>query len=748
MLKINNFFLVIAFFTLSTLTLQAQKGEQFIDDLLSKMTLEEKIGQMNQYSSFFDPTGPVPQGTNNDKYDQIKKGLVGSMLNVKTTKDVRALQELAVENSRLGIPMIFGFDVIHGHKIMAPIPLGETASWDLAAIERSAKNAAMEASAVGINWTFAPMVDISRDARWGRVMEGAGEDTYLGSKVAAARIKGFQGDDLSSPNTIAACAKHFAGYGFAEGGRDYNRIDVSMPTLYNVILPPFKASVDAGVMTFMNGFQEMNGVPVTGNSFLQRDLLKGEWGFDGFIVSDWGSIGEMEKHGYAKDRKQSAYYAANAGSDMDMESNAYINDLKDLVESGKVDMVKIDDAVKRILTVKDELGLFEDPYRYCDADREKAMNNNQQLIDDVYDIARKSIVLLKNENNLLPLRNDYKKIALIGHLAEDKNSSLGNWRLGAEDDSAVSVLEALTSKLGDKVSFERGVELFNGQESFIQELSINMTDRSGISEAVELAKNSEVVVIVAGEHGYLSGEARSRTNIKIPGLQQEMIMAIKEVNPNIVLVVTNGRPLDLSWEDANIPAIVEAWQLGTMSGPAITDVLLGNYVPSGKLPVTFPRNVGQEPLYYNTTSTGRGDAKKEVFWSHYIDLEENTPLYPFGYGLSYTNFEYSALNVEKTTAGVKVSVMVKNTGKYEGEEVVQLYIKDHYASVIRPVKELKGFEKVMLRNGEEKKIEFLLTDEHLGFYNAQGKYIVEPGDFDVMVGGNSRDVLKASFILD
>ncbi len=750
MLKIVNCFLVVALYAISSLPLHAQtNGEKFVDDLISKMTLEEKIGQMNQYTGFFDPTGPAPKNGNSaEQYEQIKNGMVGSMLNVKTVKDIRAIQKLAVENSRLGIPLIFGFDVIHGHKIMGPIPLGESASWDLEAIEKAASYAAKEASAVGINWTFAPMVDVSRDARWGRVMEGAGEDAFLGSKIAVARVKGFQGDDLSSPYTIAACAKHFAGYGFAEGGKDYNRAEVSMNTLYNVILPPFKAASDAGVMTFMNGFQDINGVPVTGSSFLQRDILKGEWGFEGFVVSDWGSIGEMQNHGYAKDQKTAAMYGVNAGSDMDMMAYAYINHLKDLVLSGKVDESKLDDAVKRILLVKYKLGLFDDPYLYCNEEREKMMANDQATIDGVHDMAKKSIVLLKNENKLLPLKDSYSKIALIGQLAEDKNSPLGNWRLGATDDTAISVLEAMKERYGDNLQYERGVTVFSGPENFPSELQINTEDRSGIKEAVELAKNSEIVIVVAGEHGYNSGEGRSRSNIKIPGLQQEMLKEIMAVNKNVILVVTNGRPLDLSWEDANIPTIVEAWQLGTMAGPAIADVLQGKYVPSGKLPVSFPRSVGQVPLYYNYQATGRGDVKDEVFWSHYGDIESNTPLYPFGYGLSYTTFEYNNLQVMKTDKGVKVSVNVKNTGAFDGEEVVQLYIKDHYASLIRPVQELKSFEKVMIKKGEQKVVEFVLTDKHLGFYNAQGKFIVEPGAFDVMVGGNSRDVLKDRFELD
>jgi len=724
------------------------ESNDFIESLIAKMTVEEKVGQMTQYTGFFDPTGPVPKDGNiKEKYDAVKSGRVGSMLNVKTVKDVRALQKLAVENSRLGIPLIFGFDVIHGHKISAPIPLAESASWDLEAIEKSAANAAKEAAAVGINWTFAPMLDIGRDARWGRVMEGAGEDPYLGSKIGAARVKGFQGDDLSSPSTIAACAKHFAGYGYTEDGRDYNTTDFGTSTLYNVVLPPFKAAVDAGVQTFMNGFNDYNGIPVTGNEFLQRDLLKGQWEFDGFIVSDWGSIGEMVAHGYAEDNKHAAELAINAGSDMDMESYAYQAHLPKLVEDGKAKMELLDDAVRRILLVKQKLGLFDDPYLYCNEEREAEMANNQQIKDDALDIARKSIVLLKNEGNVLPLSKSIKKVAVIGQLAESKNSPLGSWRLGAEDDTAISVLEGLEPILGSNMTYQRGVELYSGVEGFVNELAINTDDRAGIDQAVALAKKSDIVIVVAGEHGYQSGEGRSRSDITLPGLQKEMLMKIKAVNPNIVLVLNNGRPLELSWEDENIPAIVEAWQLGAMAGNAIADVLFGDYNPSGKLPMTFPRSVGQVPAYYGVKSTGRGDAIDLVFWSHYSDIS-NTPLYPFGYGLSYTTFDYSAPQVTPTASGASVSVTVVNSGKVDGHEVVQLYIRDKAASITRPVKELKGFEKIFLKAGASQTVTFNLGDEELGFFNNDGEYIVEDGAFDVMVGGNCVDTKNDKFTRD
>ncbi len=724
---------------------QTKDMDKKVDALLAKMTLDEKIGQMNQYSSFFDVTGPAPSDENAKKrYDHIKSGLVGSMLNVKGVEEVRAMQKLAVENSRLGIPLVFAYDIIHGYKTLSPIPLAEAASWDLEAIEQSARIAAIEASAAGINWTFAPMVDIGRDARWGRVMEGAGEDTYLGSLIAAARVRGFQGDDLSATNTILACTKHFAGYAFAESGKDYNTVDVGTSTLYNVILPPFKATVDAGVRTFMNSFNELNGVPATGDQWLQRELLKKQWGFDGFVVSDWGSIGEMIAHGYAADGKHAAELAANAGSDMDMESYLYINHLKKLVQEGKVDEAKIDDAVRRILRTKFELGLFDDPYKYCDEAREKELVYNEAHMEGVLDMAKKSIVLLKNEDNLLPLPKEGKKIALIGALADDKNSPLGSWRIASDDNTAISVLEGMQAYKGNTLAHAKGPELYTGDANFIFEVKINETDRSGMEEAVETAKGADVVIMVLGEHGFQSGEGRSRTELDLPGLQQELLEAVHAVNKNIVLVLMNGRPLALPWADENIQAIVEAWQLGTQTGNAVAQVLYGDYNPSGKLPMTFPRAVGQVPIYYNHKNTGRPGPKPEVFWAHYID-EATTPLYPFGYGLSYTSFEYSNLKVDVDGREVNVSIDLKNTGKMDGEEVAQLYIRDRVASVTRPVKELKGFQKVMLKAGESKTLRFTLTEKELGFFNNQGKFVVEPGTFDLMVGGSSMDGQTSSF---
>ena len=727
---------------------QQQKATDLIEIkvkiLLAKMTLDEKIGQMNQYNGFYEATGPAPkEGSAKLKYDHLKSGLVGAVLNVRGVAEVRKLQEIAVKQTRLGIPLLFGSDVVHGYKTLSPIPLAESASWDLQAMEQSARMAAEEASAVGVNWTFAPMVDISRDARWGRVMEGAGEDPYLGALIAEARVKGFQGKSLADKTAIAACAKHFAGYGFAESGKDYNTVDVGTYTLYNTIFPPFKAASDAGVATFMNSFNVINGVPSTANSFLQRDILKNSWGFKGFVVSDWGSGIEMIDHGFAKDLKQVTELSANAGSDMDMESYAYVAHLKTLVEEGKVAISVIDDAVSRILRIKFELGLFDNPYKYCDAKREKTELYSPAHLATALDMAKKSIVLLKNKQNLLPLAKSQKNIAVIGALAADKNSPLGNWRMGSDDNSATSVTEGLAAA-GISYSYAKGADVITNEASFPVELQINTTDTTGFAEAVALAKTSEVVIMVLGEHGMQSGEGRSRSNLDLPGVQQQLLEAVYRVNKNIVLVVMSGRPLVLTWANTHIPAIVEAWQLGTTTGTALTQVLFGDYNPSGKLTMSFPRSVGQMPLYYNHFSTGRPGPKSEVFWSHYTD-ESNEALYPFGYGLSYTQFAYSNLQTSVAADGtILASVQVTNTGKYAGEEVVQLYMRDKVASMVRPVQELKGFKKINLKPGESTQVAFTLTAAELGFYTDKGTFVVEPGEYDIMVGTNSKEVLRAT----
>ena len=714
-----------------------------IDELISQMTLEEKAAQLTQLSNPGDVTGPMPSDEiAREKREIVTSGTIGSMLNVVGVEDTRAFQKIAVEGSRLGIPIIFGYDVIHGQKTIFPIPLAEAASWDLELIEQSARVAAIEASAQGINWTFAPMIDISRDARWGRVMEGGGEDPYLASEIAVARVKGFQGDDLSAPDTIAATAKHFAGYGFAESGKDYNTVDVGTITLHNVILPPFKAAIErANVRTVMNAFNTLNGIPATADDYLQRDILKGEWAFDGFVVSDWGSGIEMVEHGFAEDGRDVARLSIIGGSDMDMESFAYAPHLVDLVADGVISEEVIDDAVRRVLQVKFELGLFDDPYRYMDEQREADL-----LFSDVHrqtarEVADASIVLLKNDENALPLKTD-EKIALIGALAADKDTPLGNWRAQGEADSATSVLEAFDAS-GFTFSYSEGAVVEIGRADFLNEVQVNTTDKSGFADAIQAAQNADKVVIVLGEDAYQSGEGRSRANIGFPGVQQELLELVYAANKNVILVVMSGRPLDLTWADANVPAIIQAWQLGHESGPAILGVLSGETNPSGKLPMTFPRSAGQIPIYYNHLNTGRPGPNNIVFWSHYSD-ESNAPLFPFGHGLSYTVFQYSELTSSQNGNEITVSVTIQNTGNRAGKEVVQLYIRDRVASISRPVRELKGFQKVSLEPGERKIVSFMLTASELGFYNGDGEFLVESGVFDIFVGGSSTAELAVS----
>ena len=741
-------FTIIAFLFFGCSNSNLSDKDKFITNLLSEMTLMEKIGQLNQYSSFFDATGPAPNnGEDSLKYEQIKQGLVGSVLNVSGVKEVRALQKLAIENSRLKIPLIFALDVIHGYKTISPIPLAESASWNLGLIQKSASMAAREAAASGINWTFAPMVDISRDARWGRVMEGGGEDPYLGSKIAVARINGFQGNSLNDPLTIAACAKHFAAYGFAESGRDYNTVDMGLQTLNNIVLPPFKASAEAGVATFMNSFNELNGVPATGSKFLQRDILKGNWNYKGLMVSDWGSIGEMIPHGYSKDLKDAARHAILAGSDMDMMSSAYIKHLKNLVEEKIISIDIINDAVIRVLELKYNLGLFSDPYRYCNLERENEYVLNAENRQIALEMAKESIVLLKNENNILPLKKSGLKIALVGSLAKDKDSPLGNWKANGPKNSAVSVLEGLKRGNTNILTYKEGPRLINKPTFFHEHVDINNSDTTGTKKALNSTKDADVVIAVLGEHGLQSGEGRSRTNIDLPGLQMNFLKQLYKKNKNIILVLMNGRPLDLSWIDKNIPVVVEAWHLGTMSGEAISSVLYGEYNPSGKLPVSFPRSIGQVPIYYNYKNTGRPGPGGHVFWSHYND-EKNDPLYPFGYGLSYSSFNYSDLNIKKINKNsIKINFKVTNENNVDGEEVVQLYIRDLFSSITRPVKELKRFRKVGFVSNEEKSISFTLNIDDLGYLDNDGNLLFEEGDFEIMVGGSSNTSLSKTVTL-
>ncbi|SCX79834.1 beta-glucosidase [Flavobacterium anhuiense] len=734
----------ITLFMLSLLaSAQQQTIDQKVNDLLKKMTIEEKVGQLNQYTGDNQATGPIT--INPNKQAEIKAGLIGSMLNVIGTKYTRGYQELAMQ-SRLKIPLLFGQDVIHGYKTTFPLPLAEAASWDLAAIELGARVAATEAAASGIHWTFAPMVDIARDPRWGRVMEGAGEDTYLGSKIAYARVKGFQGNKLGDLNSVMACVKHFAAYGAGVGGRDYNSVDMSERMLLETYLPPFKAALDAGAATFMNSFNDINGIPATGNAHLQRDILKGKWNFQGFVVSDWGSIGEMVAHGYSKDLKEAAYSAITAGSDMDMESNAYRKNLAELVKEGRVSIDLVDDAVRRILRKKFELGLFDDPYKYSDPKREEKALANPEHRKAALEMAEKSIVLLKNENQTLPISKSTKTIAFIGPMVKEYKANMGFWAVELPevnyDKWVVSQWDGLQNKVGKntKLLYAKGCE-------------VTGDNKDDFAEAVATAKQADVVILSVGERHDMSGEAKSRSDIHLPGVQEDLIKAVMATGKPVVVLINAGRPLVFNWTADNVPAIMYTWWLGTEAGNAIANVLFGDYNPSGKLPMTFPREVGQVPIYYNHFSTGRPakDENSTNYVSAYIDLK-NSPKFPFGYGLSYTTFEYSGLKLSsnkiKSNETIKVSFQLKNTGKVAGEEVVQLYLKDKFGSVVRPVLELKDFQKLKLNAGESKTIEFTIDKEKLSFYNNKLEWVAEPGDFEVMIGASSADIkLKSDFEL-
>ncbi|MFV8443032.1 glycoside hydrolase family 3 N-terminal domain-containing protein [Flavobacterium sp. LB2P44] len=721
---------------------QQKTIDQKVNALLKQMTLEEKIGQLNQYTGNNQATGPIT--INPNKEAEIKAGLIGSMLNVLGTKYTRQYQELAMQ-SRLKIPLLFGQDVVHGYKTTFPLPLAEAASWDLEAMEFSARIAAVEASASGIHWTFAPMVDIARDPRWGRVMEGAGEDTYLGSRIAYARVKGFQGN-LGDVNSVMACVKHFAAYGAAVGGRDYNSVDMSERMLWETYLPPFKAALDAGAATFMNSFNDINGIPATGNKYLQRDILKGKWDFQGFVVSDWGSIGEMVNHGYSKDNKEAALQAIIAGSDMDMESNAYRYHLAELVRENKVPIALIDDAVKRILRKKFELGLFDNPYKYSNREREQAALNNPEHRKAARNIAAKSIVLLKNEKNILPLSKNIKAIAFIGPLVKEHKQNMGFWAVELPeldyDKQVVSQWEGVVNKVGSstKLLYAKGCE-------------IEGDNKDGFAEAIAVANQADVVILSIGERADMSGEAKSRSNIHLPGVQEELVKAIQATGKPVVVLINAGRPLIFNWTADNIPAIAYTWWLGSEAGNAIADVLFGDYNPSGKLPMSFPREEGQIPIYYNHFNTGRPASNETAFnyVSAYTDLK-NSPRFSFGYGLSYTTFEYSDLKLSKNkiknTEEIEVSLNVKNSGKVAGEEVVQLYLRDKVGSVVRPIIELKDFQKIKLNAGETKIVKFIIDKEKLSFYNAALEWISEPGDFDLMIGSSSADIrLKTTFEL-
>lgn len=702
--------------------------ERQIDALLAKMTLAEKLGQLQQLD------GEANGNFRPEHLQMARQGLLGSTLNVRGAQRTNELQRIAVTESRLKIPLIFGFDVIHGYRTVFPIPLGEAASWDPTAAERSASIAAAEARAAGVHWTFAPMVDIARDPRWGRIAEGSGEDPYLGSAMARARVRGFQGNDYSASDKIVACAKHWVAYGAAEAGRDYNTTDVSERTLREVYFPPFKAAVDAGVGTFMSAFNDLNGVPASANHFTLTEVLRGEWKFDGFVVSDYTSVEELIKHGVAANGADAAREALNAGVDMEMVSRLYNKHANQLISERTLSPKTIDEAVRRILRVKFRLGLFDHPL--TDEGLERSAIFSGANVAAAREIAARSLVLLKNDAGVLPLDRNVRSIGLLGPLADNKPDMLGSWTGDGKPENAVTLLQGLKAKVPQaKINYAKGCD-------------INSDKTDGFDEAVRTAKESDVVIMAVGESADMSGEAASRSSLDLPGRQLDLIKAVKATGKPMVVVLMNGRPLTINWIAENAPAILETWFAGTEAGNAIADVLFGDVNPGGKLPVTFPRAVGQVPLYYNHMNTGRPPDANSKYTSKYLDVAWK-PLYPFGYGLSYTKFEITnlKLSAQKFPPGGKLtaSVDVKNTGTRAGDEVVQLYLRDVVASVSRPVKELRGFQRVTLQPGETKHLEFEITYEQLGFLDREMHFVIEPGEFQVMVGSNSEEVISAKF---
>ena len=730
------------------------KMKSFIDALMKKMTLEEKIGQLNLPSSGDITTG---QAQSSDIAKKIREGKVGGLFNIKSVAKIKDVQRVAVEESRLKIPLLFGMDVIHGYETVFPIPLGLSCTWDMALIERSAQIAAKEASADGINWTFSPMVDICRDPRWGRIAEGSGEDAYIGSEIAKAMVKGYQGNDLTKNNTIMSCVKHYALYGAAEAGRDYNTTDMSRQRMYNEYFPPYKAAVDAGVGTVMASFNEIDGVPATANKWLMTDVLRKQWKFNGFVVTDYTGINEMIDHGIGDLQTVSAR-ALDAGIDMDMVGEGFLTTLQKSLKEKKITVAQIDAACRKILEAKYKLGLFQDPFKYCDEKRAKTEVFTPEHRKEARSIAAQSFVLLRNQNNILPLKKS-GTIALIGPLADNKENMPGTWSVAADFSKATSLLAGMKELLGDKVNIlhARGSNL--DEDSLFEERagmfgkSLRRDKRPAeviLQEALEIANQSDVIVAALGESSEMSGESSSRTNIEIPKLQQDLLKALVKTGKPVVLVLFTGRPLAMKWESENVPAILNVWFAGSEAGYAIADALFGDVNPSGKLTTTWPQNVGQVPLFYNYKNTGRplGEGKWfEKFKTNYLDVS-NDPVYPFGYGLSYTQFSYGELRLSKTSLkgneAMKASVTVTNTGQFAGKEVVQLYIRDVVGSVTRPVKELKGFQKVELKPGESKVVTFTITPEHLKFYNYDLKYDWEPGEFQIMIGTNSKGVKTES----
>jgi beta-glucosidase len=705
--------------------------EQQINALLARMTLAEKLGQLQQLD------GEANGNYRPEHRDLVRKGLLGSTLNVRGAQRTNELQRIALEESRLKIPLLFGFDVIHGYRTIFPVPLAEASSWDPSVAERSASIAAAEARAAGVHWTFAPMVDIARDARWGRIVEGAGEDPYLGAAMARARVRGFQGRDYSSPDKVLACAKHWVAYGAAEGGRDYNTTDMSERTLREIYFPPFKAAVDEGVGTLMSAFNDLNGVPASANPFTLTKVLRGEWKFDGFVVGDYTAVQELIPHGLAATEADAAQLALNAGVDMEMVSRLYNQNGPALVRSGKVSQATIDEAVRRVLRMKFRLGLFEHPY--ADEARERSVVFSPANVAAAREIASRSMVLLKNEGNVLPISKNIKSLAVIGPLADDQIDMLGPWNGDGNAATVVTLLAGLKQKVSPvtKIVYAKGTD-------------IDGDSTQGLGEAFRAAEGADAVIVAVGESAEMSGEASSRSSLDLPGRQLDLVKALQATGKPVVVVLMNGRPLTLSWVAENCPAILETWFAGTQAGNAIADVLFGDVNPSGKLPVTFPRNVGQEPLYYNHMNTGRPPDANNKYTSKYLDAPW-TPLFPFGFGLSYTQFRLSNLQLSapriRPDGRVTVSVEIENVGHLAGDEVVQLYLHDVAASVTRPVRELKGFQRVTLRPAEKRRLEFTLGADQLGFYNREMRFVVEPGEFKMMIGNSSADPheLIASF---
>lgn len=721
-------------------TSQSKNIDARVDSVLSLMTLDEKIGQITLYTSDYDVTGPTIR---KGYADDIKSGKCGNIFNAQTAAFTRKLQDIAMTQTRLKIPLLFGYDVIHGYKTIFPTPLGESTSWDLEAIEKSAHIAGEEAAASGLHWTYAPMVDIARDPRWGRCMEGSGEDTYLGSLIAAARVRGFQ-TKIGAPNSVAACAKHFAAYGAALAGRDYNSVDMSDVSLWETYLPPFKACVDAGALTFMTSFNEINGVPSSANKMLLTDILKNKWGFKGFVVTDYTSINEMVQHGNVKDDKDAGEKSINAGVDMDMQGAVYSNYLSKSISEGSVSIDRVNDAVKRILRVKFQLGLFEDPYKFCDEAREKSIIFSDANRQVARQIARKCMVLLKNDKQILPLSKSVKNIAVIGSLANSRPDMMGSWSGAGEGDKCVSLLEGLKSKMPNaNIVYTEGYVLENKPPK-MQNSAIRTTV-TDFSDAVKTANTADIVIVAVGERGWMTGEASCRADITLPGAQDDLVRALIATGKPVVVVLMNGRPLAIPYLAENASAMLEAWFPGTEGGNAIADVLFGDYNPAGKLTMTFPRSVGQVPLYYNHKNTGRPATPDNKYSSKYMDVAV-TPQYPFGFGLSYTSFDYSDFGVNKTSFAfgekLEAIVTVKNSGNFDGEEVVQLYVRDLVGSLTRPVKELKGFKKIFLKQGESKTVSFTLTSDDLAFYHTNLEKFAEAGEFDIFIGTNS-DVSKA-----